>query len=864
MYKEVLMIKKSMFLIVMLLLASSVLSLPFDFNETTAGKDRQINGNIILQEGIYEKDSKIKLTIDGDSTEKALTELIACTNNCKESSSNFYSYTGATAAEISSTNFLTGIILKKGSTISIDARFNVSNADTNYPDTPTIDISNDGIIEWKFQGKAPSTIDWNVNAYNGPETNVVDTTELNLDPTGTCQQVFLNKSDTFRINTILKKSIANPPSLGVYIHGKETTVESCGVLQSTFSSLECTISLQSPIESGNYKICLTSPSSGIVLAVNDTSSNSQGYRCTANSCNKISNTDYAIQAKSSNFITTLQESIEYFESNINPQSYFKDTVASYLQGCTYNNDNCVIPINVSTSNGNNVKLHSLSYTETLSDGQSYNRNKFLLGVKEEGVKGNYEISSEIKIPISKFNLKVSKLGNFTLASQYNSESASANIQIIPAPIAGFNVSSALVPVATPVSFDASSSRSELPLTYSWDFGDNTSASTRTTSHSYLLPGVYIVKLKIADSNNMTDEKSLQVEIFSERANTELIQNAISRLQSIKEKISLPQTRELFTGLSLDKQIDEYISTLSTSSGLTEQQINEILDSVPTSIVSLNKMSVAPYLSIEQTNSLYGFETESYKTTLQEINSRIQKEVTANLVSLSYPKKQETFILVKKTLTTPQEIQDATIIELIPISIAPSQDKIEFPGEFPEITRLQDYQSAKFTVPLLRDTFTFYYKLNSNNLNAVKDTILILVPQDLSPSLVPFNCGDGICNPAEDIISCPEDCTKKELESGFPWIPYIATMVAVLGLIFVVYKFRLYRKLKINGLTEIFKSKFKKSPFKSGMELAKVRSYIKLTMEKGYEEEKIKNSLLEKGWSSEQVDYAFKKLENNKQ
>ena len=267
--------------------------------------------------------------------------------------------------------------------------------------------------------------------------------------------------------------------------------------------------------------------------------------------------------------------------------------------------------------------------------------------------------------------------------------------------------------------------------------------------------------------------------------------------------------------------------------------------------------------MEQTNSLYGFETESYKATLQELNSRLKKEVIATQVSLSYPNKQESFILVKKTITTPQEITEATVIELIPNSLAPSQDKIEFPDSFPEITRLQDYQSVKFSVPVLMDSFTFSYKLQSNNVNGVKGTVLIVIPKELSPSLIPFNCGDGVCNPAEDIISCPEDCTEERVVSGFPWMAYIITMIIIFGLGVGLYKFKLYKKLKLNEIADLLTARFKKSPFKSGVELAKVRSYIKSALEKGYEENKITNSLLERGWSRQQVEYAFSKLNSKK-
>ena len=41
-------------------MASTAMSISFDFNETIAGKDKQLSGNIILPQGIYEKNSTIK------------------------------------------------------------------------------------------------------------------------------------------------------------------------------------------------------------------------------------------------------------------------------------------------------------------------------------------------------------------------------------------------------------------------------------------------------------------------------------------------------------------------------------------------------------------------------------------------------------------------------------------------------------------------------------------------------------------------------------------------------------------------------------------------------------------------------------
>src|SRR3989344_8050235 len=108
------MLKKLIFLIILIAFASTTIAISFDFNESKAGKEKQLSGNVILSEGVYNKDSAIKVSINSVSKEKQMKQLINCTAGCEERSSEYYVYTGATAAEISSSNFLTGIKLAKG------------------------------------------------------------------------------------------------------------------------------------------------------------------------------------------------------------------------------------------------------------------------------------------------------------------------------------------------------------------------------------------------------------------------------------------------------------------------------------------------------------------------------------------------------------------------------------------------------------------------------------------------------------------------------------------------------------------------------------------------------------------------------
>src|SRR3989344_7489444 len=409
--------KKLLFLLIFIAFTTSTLAFSLDINSSKLGPQRNLAGNIILPIDVYEKASLIKVSISSNSKEKSIGNLINCTLNCNQESTTSYSYSGATATEISASNFLTGLRIRKGSSISIDASFKISNVDASYPDSPAIDVGNDGSLEWGFKGQATSPTTWDSNPMRGPNF-IISPDELNIDAVGTCQNIFLNSSDKFRIKSNLKKSVASPPSLGAYIRGYETTLNSCNTIQDQFSEITCEVSLSQPIDAGDYSVCLTAPSAGIILGVNSTAKFPMGQRCTFSSCTST-NVDYLINAQSADFITTLQSQQTFLESNTNQGQFLKDYIGSYLQNCNLEDDHCIIPIKISSKNGANVKISNLAYTETLPDGQSYNRDKFLLGVEDKGKKDFYRTSSQISIPLTLFGLLTpNSLGSYTLKVEY--------------------------------------------------------------------------------------------------------------------------------------------------------------------------------------------------------------------------------------------------------------------------------------------------------------------------------------------------------------------------------------------------------------------------------------------------------------
>jgi trimeric autotransporter adhesin len=63
----------------------------------------------------------------------------------------------------------------------------------------------------------------------------------------------------------------------------------------------------------------------------------------------------------------------------------------------------------------------------------------------------------------------------------------------------------------PVSFDGSSSTGDITR-YEWMFGDGSTASGSTASHTFSSPGSYAVTLKVTDDQGATDQETVIVTV----------------------------------------------------------------------------------------------------------------------------------------------------------------------------------------------------------------------------------------------------------------------------------------------------------------------------------------------------------------
>ena len=210
---------------------------------------------------------------------------------------------------------------------------------------------------------------------------------------------------------------------------------------------------------------------------------------------------------------------------------------------------------------------------------------------------------------------------------------------------------------------------------------------------------------------------------------------------------------------------------------------------------------------------------------------------------------KTYTLVKKTIKAKKGLSKVDVFEAVSKNAASSTEEIKF-QETPKIVNSDPL--VKWYLASLNSGATkeFVYLVETASLN-VDDFKTIIATSaedkcgngkcdadededsctaDCKPA---FKCGDGVCTlDLEDATTCSKDC-----KGSFPWFYFIVGII-ILG-----------------GVLALFLLKGKK-PFKTDNDLKTVTDYIKVARQKKVKDEDISNSLMQRGWTKTQVDYAF--------
>lgn len=209
-----------------------------------------------------------------------------------------------------------------------------------------------------------------------------------------------------------------------------------------------------------------------------------------------------------------------------------------------------------------------------------------------------------------------------------------------------------------------------------------------------------------------------------------------------------------------------------------------------------------------------------------------------------------YAFVKKELTANKALKKVDVFETIDKSVVSSANDISF-QEAPSSIVKNDPIVKWFLASLSSGSKKeFNYVLETNTPFTVESvkTIIVQSEEDVEVQKPESVCGDGICTSIlEDDISCPEDCKKS---SPWFWTILIILLIGlVVGALFYFYKFK-------GDLLSLFK----KMPFGSKSELESVESFIKNSRNKKMSDVQIKKRLLDKGWDEKQVNFAFKELD----
>ena len=871
------MYKKIIIVLVLILFSYNSLALSLNLSKTVYSKDDIFQGTIAIPEGTYLRDQKVTLRTGSNDKQLELQNLVNCNLlNCS-TAQGVYTSSGATETSLFSSSLLAGLRIQEDSVIT-DASFDISNYDSNLPSQPLIDIGNDNQIEWQYPGYPTDNF---VSIYL-PQIDNFEETVI----TENCQKFTLPKSMKYKIKAYVK-STPSSSTLDIFIPNIEITHNGICTQPSanSWEEIECSIVLDSPLASGDYYFCLIG--SNNILATNSTMESKNAYIGCSSNCNKV-NKDYLMNFSAADFVTTLDHNENYNVSNKLKDSYgipltLIDSLNDYLESCPIQDGYCIIPINASSSNENRLRISNLNYRETTYLGEVLLQHSFLSSVEKQGTALQLILTNPVIIDLSKFNFKpVQGFGDQELEVSFLGASDKAQYKVIQGPSVRINASKTSAAVSESIQFDASESSSgNSTLIFFWDFGDGANSTLAKPVHSYSKAGTYVVSLKATDSNQISGTSLKVVSIGASNIQITDFSRALALLDNAEAlyQSSVGDVKKIYQIFDFENKLKEAKTSL-VSGSLSEAELSEILNTIPSRIAISDTYQISPYLTDSALNELLPSQKESFRETVKNVNEKISQDINAYLVSIEYlSNKKETTILVVKTINVPQDIQNVLVMDLLPLRLVPYSTSLELISpSSAEIIPYEASQNIKFNIQKLEKSKTneIIYKIYSSEISEISKIKTAVIPENLNVALVPIDCGDGICNPAEDIISCPEDCrcgndrcdldeteeTCPEDCKKFPIVFYISFIVVlgvIGGLIYVIYKNpELKEKLKLDKL---FKSK--KSLFSSQNELEKLTQYITNARNEGHVDKQISITLLKKGWTKPQVDYAIKKSNEKK-
>jgi hypothetical protein len=724
-----------------------------------------------------------------------------------------------------------------------------------------IDVLNDGAVEWKHLNTTDSYCNSEnpFGCFDSTTVKNISVTEVNL-----CEKIVVPPTNAVKIGAILSAigndSVAN---FQLTLNG-EACSESVVVTES--GEMSCIMPLEEVLEVFTEMVVCINAEENFADKYSIRYDNYENSTCGFKESEDVGNFfDFEIFAKPLKYSGI--DSDFRFNDSLMGEGFgdgMAEEIFNYISERYSNcNDGCIIPI--SFISGINQEL-TISGLELSYD---------IVGdLNPDSVSDFYELNSSApfvsfgfeKLELEGMNfLTPLSLGKKTFSLKLNDEEILEK-EIIVRKIPEINNVFPKNPSSlVPVTFIASLENNTANLSYSWDFGDNSSVQNSNNEfmkHTYSQLGSYDLKLTIKGSFGESS-KTFKINVIApaDAINKTLI-NYKANLKNLKKQIdALP----LMIRTQMEKEIDlddlgkivdkkdEKFKDALTDEEFVDLMKELLLIKVPKEIVEGFVMVEGEFFQIPDEIKLENFEALDVGVVegqdsdyFNAMNNWIIENLDATIESKNYifnyddAPSESLFSYIKIKLKPLSDLDEVYVV------INGNPAKIKFSDDFKD-KDIEESARAIIFDELIADETTVIEFIHPGAITI--DNLPVYISPDFSELELSVSVGacnnDGKCGSGENTKNCKNDCK--------PWKFVIFLLFVVFFIGFIAYII----------LQEWYKRKYESHLFKNKNQLFNLINFISVSEGSGTSKDEIFNNLKNQGWKNEQLVYAWKKYKGKR-
>lgn len=548
------------------------------------------------------------------------------------------------------------------------------------------------------------------------------------------------------------------------------------------------------------------------------------------------------------------QALEYgkFDFVINETTYSKinggsliELINSYLEENYYSDctPNCVIPVKIASSAENSFTISNIKI--------NYN------SASREGIISNQVYEADKQAPTINSSYLLFSLEDTGFTAQNKTGKNTFNLDFD-----GNNLFSKTIYVTKGFDFSVSPSFASLGINLNfnvivtnstivsskWNFGDNSTdviVAGKSASHKYMEEGEFILKVDVVSGGGISSSKTFNIVVGSAKdsANKSLVEYE-RRLANITKQIGLLPSNlqsEIKNSLNLSK-INQTIQNLKNSYSAandTEDYVAIVGNisefDVPYSIFVSGKGTLPILIGVDGINSDLIFEIENKSTSIDGIGDKISGWMDKYYNgTISFEEYSAYYDSGKKLILGDYQIKIQKKKEAYSGKV---NLFINYPFEEIKFSSAQGQRTlsegAAVSLPFSNQA-NIEFIIVGSDLIQVKDLGIYLAPE--SKYLESID---------------PENITP--FKQGFSWPFFSIALIILIILILILYII----------LQEWYKRNYERKLFRNPNDLYNIINFIYNARVGGLVDRDIRKKLLNNGWSGEQINYSFRKIDGKR-